>query len=567
MKKFILISFLGLMVMAFSTSAYAQIETKVFGLIDAQWFYNVNATGANPAAGTYDANAFKFGPPIAIDLDPGPGTRIILLPNKQGGALDRKVNYYESRARLGFTATADKNLTGTILFEMDANPWGGTPDSARNNMGYWAADRAAVEIKNVYIDFGLPYIGIPLPMNFRVGLQPWAVRPALLLTTDGMGINWSTKIDPVAIQLFYAKPFEGKTAVSQDDADVLGGHVSAKLGTLSAGLYALYYNMNQFPLPGAALPYGTPANFDAEMWWYGLYMDGKLGPVNINLDGIMDSGKVMPRPSVFGPGPGTIGNPFISDVKYRGWAAHAKIDLPWDKFNFGVMGYYASGSDANDTDPLGLPGNKTNNSAVIEALTAGINPRFPTGIPNYSSKVSSYVIPPGSESGAAYGESVVFYSFYGNRGDSGIANSLNYTQMSRGPMGGTWMAKAYASAKIAPWYKIIFQGMYIGDTTKNGDTFGNALKMTWFPTGPGTFTGFAQRKDESSIGFEFDIINEIQIYKNLKLTVAGGYLFAGKAMDQFTNGGTLIPAPFGILLDNRPIKDPWALMWNLTYTF
>jgi hypothetical protein len=154
-----------------------------------------------------------------------------------------------------------------------------------------------------------------------------------------MGINWSTKIDPVAIQLIYAKPFEGKDAVSQDDADVLGGHISGKFGTLTAGAYALYYNMNQYPFPAANLAYGSPAANDAQMWWYGLYMDGKLGPVDVNLDGIMDRGKVMPRVSYWGADPpvgvGLPGAFFIPDVKYRGWAARAKIDFPWDKFNFG----------------------------------------------------------------------------------------------------------------------------------------------------------------------------------------------------------------------------------------
>ena len=529
MKKFILLIILGLMVMALSTSAYAQIETKVFGMIDAQWFYNVNATGANPAAGFYDANAFKWSStPFGVITFPGGGG--IIIPNKGNSALDRKVNYYESRARLGFTATADKNLTGTVLFEMDANPWGGTPDSVRNNMGYWAADRAAVEIKNVYIDFGLPYIGIPLPMNFRVGLQPWAVRPSLLLTTDGMGINWSTKIDPVAIQLFYAKPFEGKTAVSQDDADVLAGVVSAKFGTLSAGAYALYYNMNQFPFPTTVLPYGSVAANDAEMWWYGLYLDGKLGPVDVNLDGIMDRGKVKPRDSFYGfPN-------FIPDVKYRGWAARAKVDFPWEKFNFGVTGYYASGADAEDTHPFGLP-------ASIP----------PAGFYPFSKKVTSYVVPPGSEAGSNFGESVVFYSFSPTRGATGIANDISYTQMSRGPIGGTWMAKAYASVKAAPWYKVTIQGMYIGDTTKNADTFGNAREFNFFFG--------SQRRDKKDIGWEFDIINEIQIYKNLKLTVAGGYMFAGKAMDQYTN------IDFGLFPNNEDIKNPWAVIWNLTYTF
>jgi hypothetical protein len=511
MKKFILLSFMGLLIMAFSTSVSA-MDFKASGFIDAQWFYNVNATAANPAGGIYRAMPSNF------YWNTGTGVK--------GPQLDRKVNYYESRARLKFDAIIDKNLSGTIYFEMDSSRWGDAAGSGaqRNGMGQWAADRAAVEVKNVYIDFGLPYIGIPVPMSFRVGLQPLSIRNNIFVYTDGMGITWNTKIDPVALQLMYFKPWEGRDSVSQDDVDVLGGHLTAKVGPLSAGGFAVYYNMNQYPF-GTVLPYGTAGDFKAKMWWFGLYADGKLGPVNINLDGIMDRGKVEARTLAGG---GWFGTP---DVKYRGFAARAKIDFPWEKFNFGLTGYYASGADTEDTSTSGLPGSTTS-------------------IGTTSTKVRSYVVPPGSESGAIFGESVVFYSFFGNRGDSGIANTLNYTQMSRGPIGGTWMAKAYASVKAAPWYKVTLQGMYIGDTTKNGDTFGTSAGA------------YGYLKDNKSIGWEVDLINEINIYKNLKLTVAGGYLFAGEAMDQFTGNGIFPYVPF-----NDEIKNPWAITWNLTYSF
>ena len=510
MKKFILLSFMGLLIMAFSTSVYA-MDFKASGFIDAQWFYNVNATAANPAGGIYRALPSNF----------------YWSGGVKGPQLDRKVNYYESRARLKFDAIQDKNLSGTIFFEMDSSRWGdASPTGAqRNAMGYWSADRAAVEVKNVYIDFGLPYIGIPVPMSFRVGLQPFSIRNNLLLYTDGMGITWNTKLDPVTISLFYAKPFEGKDSVSQDDVDVLSGHITAKIGTITAGGYALYYNMNAYPFPATVAPYGSTLPFDAQMWWFGLYADGKLGPVNINVDGIYDRGKVEARDSFFGP------FSLVPDVKYRGWVARGKVDYPWQKFNFGVTGYYASGADTEDTSPTGLPGSSTS-------------------IGTSSTKVKSYVVPPGSESGAILGESVVFYSFWGNRGDSGIANTLNYTQMSRGPVGGTWMAKAYASVMAAPWYKVTLQGMYIGDTTKNGNTFGTAVGF-----------GALSLEDKKDIGWEIDLINEINIYKNLKLVIAGGYMFAGKAMDQWTGTG-IFPIPF-----NEEIKNPWAITWNLTYNF
>jgi hypothetical protein len=125
------------------------------------------------------------------------------------------------------------------------------------------------------------------------------------------------------------------------------------------------------------------------------------------------------------------------------------------------------------------------------------------------------------------------------------------------------MAKAYASVKALPWYKVTLQGMYIGDTTKNGDTFGNAAGFTpaFFPSMPYGF----YPKNANDIGWELDIINEISIYKNLKLVVAGGYMWAGKAMDRFTGTyATIGPFPTPI---NEEIKNPWAITWNLTYNF
>ena len=64
----------------------------------------------------------------------------------------------------------------------------------------------------------------------------------------------------------------------------------------------------------------------------------------------------------------------------------------------------------------------------------------------------------------------------GATGGIGIAENTNYNQLSKGAFGGTWFAKLYGSAKLTPWYKVTFQGLYIGDTTKNGNTFGSAVK-------------------------------------------------------------------------------------------
>ena len=200
-----------------------------------------------------------------------------------------------------------------------------------------------------------------------------------------------------------------------------------------------------------------------------------------------------------------------------------------------MVGYYATGADANQTDTTGT------------SSTYGTASTY-TARSNWSRRVGSYVIPPGSESGAIFGESIVFYSSWVNRGDSGIATSVNYTAMCRGPVGGTWMAKLYGSYQVFPELKLTAQGMYIGDTTKNGDTFGTARAIG---------SASPRLKDYTYIGTEADLIGELQIYKQLKLSTGYGYMWAGPAMKLFTGGSR----------GNHMIQNPYQWTTNLTYTF
>jgi len=67
-------------------------------------------------------------------------------------------------------------------------------------------------------------------------------------------------------------------------------------------------------------------------------------------------------------------------------------------------------------------------------------------------------------------------------------------------------------------------------------------------------------RDDNSIGFELDLMNDIQIYNNLRFWVGVGYLFAGNALD--INNGSAIG--LGV---NRAAANPWAVRTRLMYTF
>jgi len=520
MKKFIVLVLAGLSVMAFGAIVYAQapkMEFKASGFIDAIGVYNENVPRYGSASGIFQVTNPDYGSPVA---------------DKK--ALNKEQTFWTMRGRLKFDAIVDKNLSGTIFFEMDSTRWGDIPGATgsklatKDQLGYWTADRNSLEIKNLYIDFGLPYIGIPVPMGFRVGSQPLAIRPNLMVYSDGMGITFNVDLSPVKAQAMWFKALEGKDWAA-DDVTVYGIQANAKIATFTVGGYGLYYNMQSYPftvatavspvLAGIPSLYGLiQGTNQSQMWWLGVFADGKAGPVNLNADFIYDTGKVESRLT-----------PGVKDVDYDGWLGYLKIDYPWEKFNFGAVGMYASGADAKKTSKTGLPGSATAYNAAVA-----------------STKVTSYVVPPGSEAGPIFQEALVVYNgFHGDSEPLGIADNANYNALSRGSVGGTAMLKAYGTVKATPWYKVTLQGLYVWDTTKNGTTFGTAVK----PDG--------SLRSDKNIGFEMDLINEIAMYKNLSWFVGGGYLWAGDALDLKHPSGNYNFSP----------NNPWVIATKLLFTF
>jgi hypothetical protein len=428
-------------------------------------------------------------------------------------------------------------LSGRLSLEVDTLQWGGFAGASavgaaggritdRNNTGFWTGDRASVEVKNLYITAGLPYFGIPAPMTVQVGIQPIGARPWVFQTTDGAGIVGGIKLDPVTIIPFWAKATEGKNFTS-DDSDEYGLHVNAKVGTFTVGGYGVNFNANTYPLNRATLTV-SPAgqnSFKADFWWWGAYADGKLGPLDFQGDFVYNKGEVDTRDN-FGLPAGA-----DRDVEYSGWVARAKINLPWELLNFGAAGMYATGADLKKTSNTGLPGS---------TVSAG------TG--TFTRKVSSYVVPPGAENPGANDDLIIFGHFIGAEASPfqwAPGPGVYPNQVHRGPYGGVWFLKAFAGYKVTPWYKISLEGLYIGDTTKSGNTFGDAVKASGL------------RRDDSTIGWEINLINEINIYKNLKWDIGLGWLFAGDALDQRV----------GTTLRNDSPKDPYAILTKLRDTF
>jgi hypothetical protein len=502
MKKLIVLGLFGLLVVALGTTAYAQkLDFKASGNI---WVYSVLERFESQSS-TQNQGIFQTVPTV-------------LQPN--GPQFNKNSSWMSERMRLKFDAVMGKSLSGTVFFEMDSGTWGDA-DGTRNSMGYWSADRAGVEIKNLYIDFGIPVIpGFPYPVTVRAGVQPFGPRGYIMGAVDAAGVTVGINADPVMIIPMWAKGWEGNIQ-SADDVDLYGLEANVKVSTFKIGAFGLYMNANTYPFAGGGQTVGKNS-LNAYMWWFGAYADGKAGPVDINFDFIYDNGKVEDRVA-----------PFARDVKYEGWMTRAKVDLPWEKFNFGAVGMYGSGADLNKTDRLGRSGN-----TVAQLNTAKL-----------ANKVESFVNMPSGETGSLGDMEVLGPGFVSGATSVAGVNYANTTgAFGRGSAGGIWYAKLYGAYKATPWYKITLQGLYIGDNTDNGNTFGTAR----------TGKGLGQRyRDDSDIGWELDMINEIEIYKNLVYRISGGVIFAGDALDMYDSvRGT-----------NRSLKNPWGIHSTLTYTF
>ena len=343
---------------------------------------------------------------------------------------------------------------------------------------------------------------------------------------DATGVTVAAKFDPVQITGYWCKGMEGRIADTSDDIDVYGLKVTAKIEAITVGGYGYYFNMRQYPFGSVTngTAYGT-SNLDSQqmqIYWLGFYADGKLGPVVMNFDFIYDNGKAKHK-----------WRDTIGDVKYSGWATRLKLDFPWEMFNFGVIGTYATGSDLRKTDATGQPG-----KAVVDPNYAAAGYK--------SSKVSGYVVPPYSETGGAFAEGECFFGATITSGFTGIGYSGSGSpRVSRGSAGGLWLAKLYGSYKVTPDYKMTLQGLYIGDTAKNGDTFGTSLDAS------------GGRKNNSSIGWELDLINDWNIYKNLNLKFGGGLLFPGDALKYWDS----------VKGKNVKPETPWIFVTTLTYSF
>ena len=112
--------------------------------------------------------------------------------------------------------------------------------------------------------------------------------------------------------------FDFKTANDSQSFSVLA---TAKVSTLTIGAYGLYFDMRTYPFnrgSSASTGVSVDPSSKGNMYWFGAYADGGLGPLTMKADFVYDTGKVKP----FGAAVGS------QDVDYDGYAMRLRFMYP-----------------------------------------------------------------------------------------------------------------------------------------------------------------------------------------------------------------------------------------------
>jgi len=474
-------------------------------------------------------------PAMAVDLSTtgymGIGYRAY---QNVGGWDDHVYTNWVQRFELFFHAAASKDLKGVVRFRMDSvpHPWG-TANAGQNALGRWGGEQVTVEVKEAYLDFKIP--GIECPTWLRAGVQGFLVRPEVFLAAWGPGISFRTSM-PLADGTFGLSGGWGKireydevvnrsltlfdgtsfsTIREQQSANLfyLAGDYKAKAG-ISGGLYVAWATGEGKAISATVTGVGTLGNVqaDGDIWWIGLYSDGKVGPFKYNLDVIHNTGKEKIK--------GYLGGTSVSDkIKYSGWLLRAVLTYPYENFNFGFGGLYVSGVNYKKWNDKG--------------------------------KYTGFALPFGTETMGPQGDSLIVLSGWGTGpgvvGDIGWASvpwslaRVSGMDLACRGWPGVWGVRLFADYKALNWLTLSGQVAYWGDTVKYGNAF----------EGP-----VADKKyDDKDIGLEVNLGAKIDIYKNLAWRLVFGYLFAGDAMDGKTAAG------------QKERDDPYAFVSTLIYTF
>lgn len=468
------------------------------------------------------------------------------------GILDAAWNedswWMQMRGVIVIRARASEDLYGALAIEVNSTRFGDADPSASAvvafppNGGYagrWNADATAIQVKAMLIDFKVPEI----PLWFKVGIQPYMIRPVVFMYADASGISARTRFNigdaTLQMEAFWAKILHRTATVNgtsvptdwttADDANFFGANLNVAISTFTPGVFfAMERQSEIYQMPTALVPVYRFGQGNRNLWWIGPYLDAKIGPVDITLDYIYSGGEDEQDVGNYQYIVDLSGMPINwvvrGDREHSGMLGRGVVALNIGKFKVGVGGFYGSGDDLDTRhlfEGICLP---------HRSETAKFNEDFLVLMGDFGLR-----------------------AMYGNNNVGGLYRVWSAVGQ------GVWYVRGFADFAVTDWLKLKVNGGYIGDTASGSITTGATGPYYGASTSvpAGTVIGGDQfgtdADDDDFVGWEIDAAVQINIYKNLYLDTAFGYLIAGKALAGQYGG--------------YRAQDPWAWMTVLSYMF
>jgi hypothetical protein len=446
MKKKLMIAVAALAVLTIALPAFA-VEFKYGGYYHVRWQSNNHLTGSN------DNPDFPF----------------------DSGNPDDNNNYADQRLRMYFDFIASENLQVVTKWEVDTL-WGNSFDKFSTGGGV-GADSINLEMKNVYVDFAVPYT----PVRARLGVQGLAFLTGWIVDDDFSAAQFITKLEPVEIKAGYIGAQNNNVTDERENIDDLFLSVDYSHGPFSASLVG-FYQFGHDAVPVAETN-GGQLDFvdsrDNHLFDLGVALGFKQDWFDATINYVQNLGSYDHLSGR------------DDNIDYRGYMIEGIANFTFNPFTFSVGGFLTSGDTNPDDD--------TNNAF-----------QYPRGRSHYWSEIL----------GLGTLDQNISTSFIDPAKDTHTAQQLADVNKggfstSDGPSN-LWTINAAAAWQALEKTKFTASYYYIG-------------------TQKAVLANFQNGDESSSIGHEIDFYVDQELFDGLALRLVGAYLFANEGYTVFSN--------------------------------
>lgn len=419
-------------------------------------------------------------------------------------------NFFDSRARIFYTAKANDDLKLVTGFEIDSIFGDRAQGNGNRNVGgALEADSTNLETKWVYLDFKIP----STPVKVTAGIQP--VKDAfkgIFLDADIAGINTVTTLGPATVSVGYFRGYDesflstATTTRGTNNLDIVAASVDYNVNkNLKVGMAYYLYSDNRNDLDAATSDIPLPLTIHV----FGVNADAKIGKLGLSGFAAMQHGAA--HSSKF------TGLP-TGHVTFNAFAANIAAKMPIGPGTARTAFLYASGDDGRD-------GIDTAWQSVVQTQPSinGTNVKY--GAPTNTYNESNMMLLNRAS------------NMEGTQADINLINSINNKDQ------GTIMATTGYDLTITPKaFASVNAGVAWAAKNNNRTRLGN------------NGTNF--------LGTEVNFETGYKLYDNLTAKIQAAYLFLGGYYSGITYDST------GKLhTGGRDPEDPYTARVMLSYVF